>query len=514
MIINRLDIISFGKFKNKTIEFNNGLNIISGANESGKSTVAAFIYAMLYGFGDNRGKGISFRERYKPWSGGETEGSLTLTLKSGKAYTIYRKMGASKKYDVLTIYDALTGKKEEIPPEALTDTDSETFLKTLFIKQNNSVFSGTTEELSSRLSNLSLGGDEEYNVKNALEILGDMKKEILSVRGSGELGELKMKIEKLTLKEEQLSSLKSEISLLEQDIIKSQKEESMLKKRCDEISSEIELEYGKVAGTKEHKNSFTLQLGVFSAFISFIFLFLSQKSGIAFLLPFILFLIISAAGFYRHIKSNGKSEISADKLKRLNYDYKTVQEKYAEVKAETSKLSQRLEILKSTDFAENKSELERLLTREKELENFFGAVKLSESALLSVYDSLVSGFIPALNKKASEYFNEITLGKYTTLLSDSEFSLSVNLSEPKESALFSGGTTDQMYFSLRLSLIDLLFGSDSVCMVIDQPFMQYDAERKNKALEILTRLSKIRQIILFTAEEDNISKLKSTEILT
>ena len=67
MQINKLEIISFGKFKNKTINLKNGVNIISGENESGKSTVISFIYAMFYGFGESRGKSLSLREKYTPW---------------------------------------------------------------------------------------------------------------------------------------------------------------------------------------------------------------------------------------------------------------------------------------------------------------------------------------------------------------------------------------------------------------------------------------------------------------
>ena len=44
MIIKKLEIISFGKFSNKVIEFSDGLNIILGNNESGKSTVINCLY--------------------------------------------------------------------------------------------------------------------------------------------------------------------------------------------------------------------------------------------------------------------------------------------------------------------------------------------------------------------------------------------------------------------------------------------------------------------------------------
>ncbi|MGI6578261.1 MAG: AAA family ATPase [Eubacteriales bacterium] len=40
---------TFGKLDSKTLLLSEGLNIIEGANESGKSTWCAFIRAMFYG---------------------------------------------------------------------------------------------------------------------------------------------------------------------------------------------------------------------------------------------------------------------------------------------------------------------------------------------------------------------------------------------------------------------------------------------------------------------------------
>ena len=42
-------LVEFGSFKNKTFTFGDGLNIIEGGNESGKSTLLAFIKFMFYG---------------------------------------------------------------------------------------------------------------------------------------------------------------------------------------------------------------------------------------------------------------------------------------------------------------------------------------------------------------------------------------------------------------------------------------------------------------------------------
>ena len=44
-----LHIDGFGKFHDRTISFNDGINIIYGKNEAGKSTLHTFIRGMLFG---------------------------------------------------------------------------------------------------------------------------------------------------------------------------------------------------------------------------------------------------------------------------------------------------------------------------------------------------------------------------------------------------------------------------------------------------------------------------------
>ena len=49
MKIKELRLKNFGKFTNKEIHFSDGMNVIYGENESGKSTLYTFIRAMLFG---------------------------------------------------------------------------------------------------------------------------------------------------------------------------------------------------------------------------------------------------------------------------------------------------------------------------------------------------------------------------------------------------------------------------------------------------------------------------------
>ncbi len=86
-----LKINNFGKLTNKEIKLEDGINIIYGENESGKSTLLKFIMGMVYGLSKNKnGKFISDYERYTPWDGGEFSGKISYKLDNGERYEVFR----------------------------------------------------------------------------------------------------------------------------------------------------------------------------------------------------------------------------------------------------------------------------------------------------------------------------------------------------------------------------------------------------------------------------------------
>ena len=64
-------IENFGKLRDFTYHFEDGLSVLFAENGWGKSTFAAFLKVMFYGFdGDNRrSEDGSERLRYRPWGG-------------------------------------------------------------------------------------------------------------------------------------------------------------------------------------------------------------------------------------------------------------------------------------------------------------------------------------------------------------------------------------------------------------------------------------------------------------
>mgnify|MGYP000117608916 FL=1 len=218
MKINSLNIASFKKFKDKKIDFSNGLNLVIGNNESGKSTIMAFIKVMLFGFGSK-----SDREKYVPWDGAAVFGEMEIEH-GNTTYIISRKMGKSKAYDKLDIIDKQSGKKLDLSVENLLSISEETFLKTVFVDQLACVFDKKgTDEMATKLRNLSESLDEDISYENAREALESLQRFLVHKRGNG-----------------------GKISEIEEKIIHIDSQINYLKRKHDELNScQIEIKNAK-----------------------------------------------------------------------------------------------------------------------------------------------------------------------------------------------------------------------------------------------------------------------------
>ena len=71
MKILSLHIDGFGKLNDLDLSFEDGLNVLYGKNEAGKSTLHTFIRGMLFGIERQRGRASKndTYSRFEPWSG-------------------------------------------------------------------------------------------------------------------------------------------------------------------------------------------------------------------------------------------------------------------------------------------------------------------------------------------------------------------------------------------------------------------------------------------------------------
>lgn len=112
---------------------------------------------------------------------------------------------------------------------------------------------------------------------------------------------------------------------------------------------------------------------------------------------------------------------------------------------------------------------------------------------------MVQGFGTRLNQNASQILEQITDGRYTKLLIDEQLNMVLfrdGRRIPVERA--SRGTMEQVYFSLRMAVIDLLY-EEPQPVILDDAFVYYDEKRLKSTLKWLSEQE--RQAIIFTCQK-------------
>lgn len=223
LYIERIDISAFGGISQKSVSFENGLNLIKAPNESGKSTLAAALRFALYGF---KGRSTSIAENpkkmYMPWSGAAA--SVAVTIGGSRHLRIERTAQGTKEQAVCT--DLVTGKPLFTGlcfGEELFGISAETFEKTLFFSTLNPPESKDTE-LASALQNLVFSADEQIGTEKAAKVLTAHKNALKGrTAGSGELPRLELEEQRLEEKLLYEKSAMQEISALEAAAMQTEK---------------------------------------------------------------------------------------------------------------------------------------------------------------------------------------------------------------------------------------------------------------------------------------------------
>ncbi len=251
MIIKELKIDSFGALKNREYELSEGLNIIEGANESGKSTIAMFIKFMLYGLSGRRADGeIPDKSRYASWDTGMASGSMILEV-GGNEYRIEREYfsysdavssGDSSK-DKCSVTDLATGEKvfrNEVPGMALLGIPEQLFVNTVFVKQLSDARidgNGTADAME----NILMSGDEGVSTKKAIERLEKERISLKHKNGTGglvtelqrEVLRLRQKLEEATGESADIIALESSVEELGNTVSQREKESEYLDRLCE-----------------------------------------------------------------------------------------------------------------------------------------------------------------------------------------------------------------------------------------------------------------------------------------
>lgn len=205
MKIHRIHLNHFGKIKNLPLTFGDGIHVISGDNESGKSTLHVFLQAMLFGMERSRGRGArqDAYTRYQPWERSGSYGGVLELDKDGCRYSIYRNF--EKTTQPCTLSDE-THNRELMPTmenftklyAGLTPT---LYANTISISQlKASIGNDLADELRNHIVNLHSSGSMNLDVTSALNHLKLEKKRQesrFSKEADQEMSEINTRIETL-----------------------------------------------------------------------------------------------------------------------------------------------------------------------------------------------------------------------------------------------------------------------------------------------------------------------------
>lgn len=232
MQLKEIRLNDFGKFHNKSLPLQDGINLIYGENEAGKSTLHTFIKGMLFGIEKLRGRASKddIYEKYKPWDRpGSYYGSLDLAAE-GKNIRIIRNFDKNNKN--CTILDIDTGRELELGPEGLKNLygglTEAGYRNTISIEQLKvRTDQELAEEVRNYITNISLTKSNEVDVTKALGYLQDKKKALEASSLSDKLSALEKDIEEGIKQEEKLDQL----TLLLKDL----EEQELALKRSQEV---------------------------------------------------------------------------------------------------------------------------------------------------------------------------------------------------------------------------------------------------------------------------------------
>lgn len=154
MVIRRLHIHNFGGLTDFKIEPHRCFNMIYAPNESGKSTLLAFIKFIFYGTKIRKAsKELSFKEKYMPWNGMNMSGSMEFEH-DGVRYSIFRSEGARSGSKIFEMHNALTGEKvTDIaePGKYFFSVGERAFSDSCFVK-NISAITDSDDDISALVS--------------------------------------------------------------------------------------------------------------------------------------------------------------------------------------------------------------------------------------------------------------------------------------------------------------------------------------------------------------------------
>ncbi len=192
MRIEEIYIAEFGLLHDVTIPFHPYFQVIEGENESGKTTVAAFIRYMLYGFSGKGEAGNLERSRRLSPNGRCARGRMTVTAK-GHRYRIERQTtavlqnGREAYRETAAIYDEESGLSVDTrlsAGEYILGVPENVYTSTAFLTDAAQLQIGSAD-MREAIEQIMFSGSERINVQQALDRLDEARRSLLHKNEKG-----------------------------------------------------------------------------------------------------------------------------------------------------------------------------------------------------------------------------------------------------------------------------------------------------------------------------------------
>lgn len=497
MRLTELELKHFGKFYHRTIRLQPGIHLISGENEAGKSTVCAFLKAMLFGLERGRGRAAGKDEfsRFEPWEEGNFyAGTLRFTC-NGKQFCLQRNFDKYSKSTSLVC--ETDGEELSVEDGDLTvllgGLTRGSYENTLCIGQ---LMAAPGPELAAEVRNYATGyyvtGDSELDVSAAREAVAAKRKE--TDRRIRELLQEQQRQRESTEQEagyiwRELHQMDGELEEIDRELARREAEKP--RKQSQEWTQSQAPENRRLSGRRVHP----LEVIGLLTVIAIAFWFLPEPWNACITVVLALLSIIyvwNRMKIGKHTDSESVrdlEEASGEEListEKLIWKQEHLRQERQEKQVEYENLQERLREM--DDLGADYAEADRKRR----------ALALAAERMDALAEELQREVAEQLNVRASGILSELTEGRYDRLTADAALRLSVlqgGRRIPVER--LSRGTLEQIYFSLRMAVAEILY-EEELPVILDDAFAFYDDRRLERALVWLGKTG--RQVLIFSCQ--------------
>ncbi|MGN0314025.1 MAG: ATP-binding protein [Fusicatenibacter sp.] len=503
MKIRKLDIRNFGKLHKKTLEFSDGINLITGENESGKSTIHTFIRSMLFGLARGRGRAAKndSYSRYEPWENPVYYAGEMVFESGGKSFRLTRNFYRSEpRVQLVCLDDGEVLSVEDGDLSMLLGGISETvYDNTASIGQLKArTEEGLAQELSNYMANYQGSSDGELDLSDAVNILNRKKKELEQ-----------QKKELLEGQEQKKQELSNRLHFMEEECSKAKENLEQAKEKVKREIYREEVPRDQVK--KIRKASFRRKKWIYACVgIAFLLLLLCvmqffkvasiwTRIGLGIAIAALLYLAVRMLRHHREEVEPVVIDPKEQQIRKLRWNAEYLEEELHQKQTALSNLQNEYE-----EFCMSLAALEPYGEE-------IAAVNLAMQTIRELSNEMQNRVGGELQRQMSSIFSELTEGKYIKVTVDEKLQMGLHTQNqyiPLEKV--SRGAIEQAYFALRMGAMNVLCGEEEIPVLLDEAFVMYDKKRMKQALNWLYRNRD--QVLIFTCQEREEEALKELGI--